>query len=403
MIDINTHPIWKGVSSVKKPFHLLRINLARQLARFIPRQKIIGITGSVGKTTTALASFSVLSQKYNTICTMPSLDTILNLPITLLKFTPKTQKIILELGVEFMGEMDFYLSIVKPATAIVTEVSSQHSEFLGDEESIAQEKSKLVEQLPDDGIAILNYDNTYARAMSEKTDAQIFYYGLDPEKCDLYATSVKNNNFQLEFGLHYGVERVEVKTKLLGKHFVYPLLAAAALGVVNDISLIKIKKGLEALEPPEHRLQAIPGFNGSIVLDDTYNAAPISVEQALETLSLLPARRRIVVLGEMRELGIYSEKFHRQIAQKIYKEKPDLVLLGTGDAKYIADELIKLGFILERLETNLKNQEILNHLLKILAKGDVVLIKGARLVRLDEVVDRVTKAVDNRLGRKKVK
>lgn len=360
--------------------------MARNFAKTIPSSKVIGITGSVGKTTATLASLAVLSQKYKTIATSPSLDMIFNLPITILKVSPKVEKVILEMGIEYPGEMDFYLSLVRPKTVIVTNISKQHSQFLGDEGSIAREKMKLIEQLPEDGVAILNWDNPHTRAMAEKTKAKVIFFGLDKNHCDVWATGVKINDFNLNFGLNYGVESVEINSKLLGLHQVYPLLAAAALGISADIPLVKIKRGLEEVLPAEHRLQAMEGYNGSVILDDTYNAAPVAVEEALDTLSRVPARRRIVVLGEMRELGEFSETMHRQIARKIYQEKPDLVLLGQGEARTIADELIKLGFIPERLELNLKNAEIVSKLLQILAKGDVVLVKGSRAVRLDEVV-----------------
>ncbi len=386
MIDIKTHPVWKGVHPIKKPLHLLRIFLARNFAKTIPLDKLIGISGSVGKTTTTLASLAVLSQKYKAIATKDSLDMIFNLPITILKVSPKTQKVILEMGIEYPGEMDFYLNLVRPKTAILTNISKQHSQFLGDEQNIAREKMKLIEQLPEEGVAILNWDDPHTRAMAEKTKAKVIFFGKDKDHCDVWASGIKINDFNMTFGLNYGVESVQINSKLLGLHQVYPLLAASALGISADIPLVKIKRGLETVNPAPHRLQALEGYNGSIILDDTYNAAPVAVEEALDTLSRVPARRRIVVLGEMRELGEFSEAMHRQVARKIYQEKPDLVLLGQGEARIIADELIKLGFIPERLELNLKNSEIISKLLQILSKGDVVLVKGARALRLDEVV-----------------
>lgn len=397
MIDIYSHPVWKGVSRFKKPAHLLRIFLARQYSKFIPQTKFIGVTGSVGKTTTVSACQAVLSQQFATISTLdtvkgvPNLDTVFSLPMTILRANHKVEKIVLELGVEYPGEMDFYLTLVQPATAIVTRIANAHSEYLGDLEDIAREKGKLLEQLPQAGFAILNYDDLVVRKLSESTQAKVLYFGTDSKNCNVWASDIKIKDFSLEFGLHFGVERVSIKSKLLGLHFVYPLLAASALGISCGMPLTKIKKGLESINASEHRLQALEGYNDSIILDDTYNGAPVAIEQGLETLSRVPARRRIVVLGEMKELGLFSEQLHRKIAQKIYQEKPDLVFLGTGDTKYIADELLKLGFIADRLESNMKNPEIVNQLLKLLHRGDVVFVKGAHSVRLDEVVSRLVK------------
>lgn len=396
-MQITSHPVWENINPIKKRGHLARLFLARQYAKLIPRSKLIGITGSVGKTTTALACKAVLSQKMEVISTTDTnpkttnLDPIFNLPMTLLRVRNNTKKVILEMGIEHPGEMDFYLSLAKPSTAIITKVSFAHSQYLGSVEEILSEKGKLVEQLPENGSAILNWDDPNSKKMAEKTKAQIIYYGFDSHNCHVWAGQKRIENFQTVFELNYGVERVQVRAQFLGFHQIYPLLAAAALGVSLEIPLITIKKALEQLEPPSHRMETFPGVNGSVIIDDTYNSSPAALEEAIETLNQVPARRRVLVLGEMRELGVYSEKLHREIARKIYKDKIDLVLLGGGDAQYIADELLDLGFIPERLHSGLKNAGLVSNLLKIIVRGDVVLVKGSRVTRLDEVVKRIVK------------
>lgn len=397
-MDIATHPIWNQttvyktrIPAFKKPLHLLRIYLARQYAKLYSKDLFIGITGSVGKTTCVNASVAVLSQKYKTAATASDLDPILNIPITILKLTPKIKKVVLEMGIEYKGEMDFYLSLIKPKTVVVTKISYAHSEFLGDLNEILQEKGKLVEQLPSDGLAILNWDDPNSKKLAQMCKGNIIYYGTDPKNCTIWAGNIKIEDFKTTFELNLGVERVKVNYNLLGAHQVYPALAAAALGVINNIPLTKIKLGLESVQPEEHRLQAVLGPNGSIILDDTYNSSPSAMEAAIDTLLKIPARRRVLVLGEMRELGEFSENLHRQIAQMIYKEKIDLVFLGQGDTKIIASELKSLGFWEERLQANLQKSQLVSKLLKTLGKGDVCLIKGSRAVRLDEVVKRIAK------------
>ncbi len=396
-MNLSSHPIWQGISPLKKRGHLARFFLAKQYARVLPRSLFIGITGSVGKTTTVVACKEVLSQKFPTLAStdtkkgVANLDPIFNLPMTILKVRPRIKKVVLEMGIEHPGEMEMYLSLVRPATAIITRIFYAHSEFLGNLEEIIKEKGKLVEQLPKDGVAILNWDDLNTRKLSEKTVAEVVYFGLDGKNCHVWADKVRVENLQTIFELNYGVERVEIVSNLLGKHQIYSLLAAASLGIACGIPLINIKKGLEAVVGLDHRMQVFAGFNGSTIIDDTYNSSPAAVEEAIETLNAIPARRRIVVLGEMRELGEYSEKLHRQIASKIYKEKIDLVLTGGGDANFIADELLKLGFIPERLYAGLQNPEIASKLLKVVSRGDVILVKGSRATRLDEVVKRITK------------
>lgn len=397
-MDITSHPIWDQITpyktkipAFKKPLHLLRIYLSKQYAKLYPKEIFIGVTGSVGKTTCVQAADAILSQKFKTLATKPNLDPILNIPATLLSLNPSIKKVILEMGIEYKGEMDFYLSLIHPQTVILTKIAPSHSQYLGDLEEICEEKGKLVEQLGETGVAILNFDDPNCRKLAKNCRGSVVYYGCDSQNCTVWAGNVKIENFKTTFELNLGVERVKVNYRLLGQHQVYPALAAAALGVVNDIPLTKIKKGLESIEPADHRMQILAGPDGSIILDDSYNSSPSAVEAGIDTLMQISARRRILVLGEMKELGKYSESLHRQIAQKIYKEKIDLVFLGQGDAQFIALELKSLGFWDERVESNLQNSQMVGKLLKNLGKGDVVLIKGSRAVRLDEVVKRIAK------------
>lgn len=397
-MDIFSHPIWEQVTpyktkipTYKKPLHLLRIYLARQYTRLYSKDLYIGITGSVGKTTCVQAAASVLSQKFKTLSTFPNLDPVLNIPATLLQVNPGVKKVLLEMGIEYKGEMDFYLSLVRPNTVIFTKIAYAHSEYLGNLDEIIEEKGKLIEQLDDSGVAILNWDDNISKKLAKKCRGSVIYYGSDPQNCTVWAGNIRVENFKTTFELNLGVERVKVNFPLLGSHQVYPALAAATLGVVNDIPLTKIKLALESVRPSEHRMQIVAGPNDSIILDDTYNSSPAALDSAIDTLLQVSARRRVLVLGEMRELGKYSEGLHRQIGQKIFKEKIDLVYLGQGDAQFIAEELKSLGFWEEKVEANLQNSQIVGKLLKNLGKGDVVLIKGSRAVRLDEVVKRIAK------------
>lgn len=379
------------ILSSKNPLQVLKVSLARQYAKIYKNEIYIGIAGSVGKTTAVKASEAVLSRKFNVLSSKPNIDPFINIPSTILKLTPKFKKIILEMGIQNKGDMDFLLSLVSPGTVIFTKIAYAHSESLGDLDEIIEEQSKLIEKLDANGVAILNWDDVNSKKLAKMCKGTVVYFGTDPENCTIWAGNVKLENFKTTFELNLGVERVKVNYQLLGMHQIYPALAAAALGVVNDVPLTKIKLALESVEPSEHVMQVLSGPNGSIILDDTSNSSPASLEAAIETLLQISARRRVLVLGEMKELGKFSDQLHRQAAQKIFKEKIDLIYLGQGDAEIIADELKNLGFWDERVESGLQNSQMVGKLLKNLGKGDVVLIKGAHAVRLDEVVKRITK------------
>lgn len=391
MITLEIMDIVSATPSFKKPLHLLSVHLARQYSKIYDRGKFIGVTGSVGKTITVEACRAVLSQRYSVITTKANLEPILNIPNTLLRMNPSVKMCILELGSKNSGEMDFYLSLVRPKVAVITKISYDHSQFLGSISDIAMEQGKLLEQLPEDGIAILNWDDLETRKLASKSKGSVVYYGSDPQNCTVWAGNIKVEDFKTTFELNLGVERVKVNFKLLGKHQVYGALAAAALGVVFDIPLTKIKIALESIEVMKNQLKIIAGPSGSIILDDTYNSSPTTLDDAIETLLKIPARRRVLVLGEMRQLGKFSESLHREVARKIYREKIDMVFLGTGDAQIISEELKSLGFLEERMEENLQNSQLVSKLLKNLGKGDVSLISGSRATRLDEVVKRISK------------
>lgn len=369
----------------------LRIHIARQYAKLYPADYFVGVTGSVGKTICVASCKAVLSKKFNTLSTQPNSDSALSIAQTLLKLTPKIRKVVLEMGIEKMGEMDFHLSHVRPNTIILTKIAQDHSETFGGLDQIIEEKSKLIRQLSEKGTAILNFDDPLSKKLAEDTKGSVVFFGTDPQNCTVWADKIKIENFRTTFELNLGVERVKVNLQLCGLHLVYPCLAAAALGVVYNIPLTKIKLALESVVPLNHRMQVTAGANDSVILDDTINSSPVALDAAIDTLMQISARRRILVLGEMLTLGKYSDQLHCQAAQKIFKEKIDLVFLGGGSAQIIAAELKDLGFWDERLSSNLQIGQMVSKLLKNLRKGDVVLIRGSYASRLDEVVKRITK------------
>lgn len=400
MIDIKPHPYWNQtnmfgsrLSFIKKPLYFLRIYLAREYARIYPKDLFIGVAGSIGKSVCVQLCKAVLSQKFTTITTKLNLDPIFNIPQTIFKLRPSVKKAVFEMGVEYPGEMDFYLSLIHPKTVILTKTFYVHNESLGNIEQIAKEQGKLLEELSGDCTAILNYDDLIIRKLAQNCKAQIIFFGMDQKNCDIWAGNIKIEDFKTTFELNIGVERVKVNFRLLGLHQIYASLAAAALGLVNNIPLTKIKIALESIEPSEHRMQAVWGPNGSVIIDDTFDSSPAGVDVSIDILGQIPARRRVLVLGEMRGLGKYSDLLHKEIARKIFKDKIDLVVLGLGEAQIIADELKSLGFLEERLFAHFSNSQMVSKLLKTLGKGDICLIKGSRPARLDEVVGRISKKI----------
>src|ERR1035437_2894963 len=214
------------------PFDRLKTYFARHYTKLYSKDLFIGITGSVGKSVCVECALAVLSKKFKTITTDSDLDPVLNIPKTLLKLTPKISKVILEMGIEQKGQIDFYLSLVKPRVVVFTKIGYAHSKTLGDLNEIIVEKGKLIEQLCQDGVAILNWDDPSTKKLAEKCKGTIIYYGTDPKNCNIWAGNIKIEDYKTSFELNLGVERVRVNYQLLGRQQVYPALAAAALGVL---------------------------------------------------------------------------------------------------------------------------------------------------------------------------
>ena len=277
----------------------------------------VGITGSVGKTTTKEIVANVLEQRYTTLRNEGNLNNEIGLPLTLLKLTPQDQRIVLEMGMYALGEIAGLCRLAKPRIGIVTNVGPTHLERLGCIERIAQAKSELVQALPPaeaGGVAILNADDPLVRAMASRTSARVFTYGLD-ESSDLWADEISSEGLEgIRFRFRYGKETLHVHLPMLGRHSVHTALRGAAAGLVEGLSWSEIVTGLQH-QRGQLRLMMVPGLRGTMVIDDTYNASPVSMLAALNLLEDIvnDTHRAVVVLGEMLELGSYEEEGHRLV------------------------------------------------------------------------------------------
>jgi UDP-N-acetylmuramoyl-tripeptide--D-alanyl-D-alanine ligase len=379
----------------KQPLHQVRRILAQLWLQLNPRVTIIGITGSFGKTNTTLAIATVLSQKYKTLQTDLNLDTIYNLPITLLKLRPWHQKLVLEYGVDHKGEMDFHLSLVKPSIAVVTGINPTHSdpELLGSLEGVIKEKSKLLTALPQDGLAILNLDDEKVRQMAKKTKARIIWYGTS-SKSDFRADRIKIDFSGTSFTLHHQNKKYRFKTGLIGRHFVHECLAAVVVGRELGLSWPEIKKGLAKSRPLKGRVSIEKGPKGSILIDDSLRANPASTKAGLQVLADLPVGKaglpargkRIAVLGEMGELGDLAKEGHREVGKKVAGLKIDY-LIGIGPLQRLTtQEAIKQGMKKEKVFWAKDVRQAAKLLEKILEKGDLFYLKGSLLRHMERVL-----------------
>jgi UDP-N-acetylmuramoyl-tripeptide--D-alanyl-D-alanine ligase len=349
--------------------------------------QVIGITGSVGKTSTKEVAASVLDRCFETLKNEGNLNNEVGLPLTLLHLTEKHTKAVLEMGAGYaLGELTMLCDIARPEIAVVLNVYPVHLERMGTIENIALNKSELVRALPASGTAILNGDDPLVRDMSRVTRARVLYYGLG-SGCDLYATDIESRGLEgVRFTLHWRPAGQEwhVRFPMLGRHSVHTALAASGAAYAAGEAWNDIVDALQAMDA-QVRLLAVPGHNGSILIDDSYNASPASTLAALDLLEEVSGRH-IAVLGDMLELGSYEREGHEEVGRRAAGVADKLVLVGAL-GRLIGEEALRAGMAPERVFFASGNAQAIDYLKPQLCPGDFVLVKGSRGLHMEDVVD----------------
>ena len=361
----------------------------QQIARYWRRKldlRVIGITGSVGKSTTKEMVAEVLSMRYRTLKSMGNLNNEIGLPLSVLRLSSGHQRAVLEMGFYVPGEITFLCDIAQPQVGVVTNIGTVHAERAGSQEAIAQGKSELVQSLPPapDGIAILNFDDPWVRKMEEKTRAKVLFYGLSPE-ADLWADEVIGLGLEgIRFRLHYKRETLHVRVPLIGRHSVHTALRATAVGLVEGLTWQEIFGGLKQGHT-QLRLAAVRSRTGALLLDDTYNASPESMLAALNLLDELDGRK-IAVLGDMLELGQYERQGHEMVGLRAAQVATILLTLGPR-SHTIANAAYKAGLKKSSILEFEEMDPIIDWLSKNLTAEDTVLVKGSRGLHMDDIVN----------------
>jgi UDP-N-acetylmuramoyl-tripeptide--D-alanyl-D-alanine ligase len=347
--------------------------------------KVIGITGSVGKSTTKELVASVLSQRYSTLKSPGNLNNEIGLPLTMLRMNEEHERAVLEMGFYVPGEIKFLCDMALPQVGVVTNIGTVHAERAGSIEAIARGKSELVHSLPasPEGVAILNYDDPLVREMAEQTQAEVIYYGLS-SAADLWADEVEGLGLEgIRFRIHYQDEEVHLRVPLIGRHSVHTALRAAAVGLSDGLTWQEIVEGLHSNQP-QLRLVAVRASNGALILDDTYNASPQSTLAALNLLDELEGRK-VAVLGDMLELGSYEWKGHEMVGIRAAEVVDELITLGER-GRMIAAAAARAGLPNQLITELTSTQEAVEFLRGRLSSQDVVLVKGSRSMQMETIV-----------------
>ncbi len=361
----------------------------QQIARFWRRKlnlRVIGITGSVGKSTTKEVIAQILSERYRTLKSPGNLNNEIGLPLTMLRLGAGYERAVFEMGFYMPGEISFLCDIALPQVGVVTKIGTVHAERAGSQETIARGKAELVQALPPapEGTAILNFDDPLVRKMEEKTKARVFFYGLSNE-ADLWADQVEGLGLDgVRFRLHYKNEVMHVRVPMIGRHSVETALRAAAVGLVEGLNWQEILSGLHQGHT-QLRLVAVRSRSGALILDDTYNASPESMLASLNLLSELEGQRKIAILGDMLELGPYERQGHEMVGLRAAQVSDILITLGSRAHLY-AEAARRAGMKPSRIMEYEDSQPIIDWLQKNLAKEDTALIKGSHGLRMDRII-----------------
>lgn len=345
--------------------------------------RVVGVTGSVGKTTTKEIVASLLGQHFRVLRTPANLNTEIGLAMCIMELEPTHKIAVVEMGMNGPGEIAQLSEMALPEVGIVTNIFPTHLERLGTIERIARAKGELIHALPGHGLAILNADDERVRAMAEWAPSETLLFGTS-EQAELRATQIEGlglNGIRCTF-VFRGV-RISAQLTLLGRHSVYPAMAAIGAALHLGIDLAEAVQGLKSI-PAGPRLSIVPGRNGVTILDDAYNASPASVIAALDLLEQMDGRR-VAVLGDMLELGNYEEEGHQVVGGRARTATDWLLVVGER-ARHIAEEARAKGMSSDRVDQCENIQQVLRRLEDGLRPGDYVLVKGSHAMQLDAVV-----------------
>lgn len=384
-----------------------------QLARLLiakHQPKVIGITGSVGKTSSRDAIYAVVTTAFSARRPVKNLNNEIGLPLAILGFDSPGKNffgwvkiflfgyinlwfgkfpevLVLEMGVDRPGDMDYLLSIVKPDISVLTSIGMAHYEFFGSYEAVAQEKAKLLEQVKPGGVCVVNLDNQLAAEQIKKALGKVVTYGFN-NQADV-RLRVDGEDYQVppttKLSVMTSTQEFQVNLKALGVPHCASAGAAIAVGLVLGLRQDQIRQGLANYKPHSGRLNLLNGIKRTLILEDSYNASPDSVKEALAVLSRVPRTQKIIILGDMLELGELSDASHMEIGQEVGQLAPEKLILVGSRTKLIAKGAVLAGLAENKVLWFADSEAAVEHIRENLSSESVVLIKGSQGVRMEKI------------------
>ena len=350
--------------------------------------KVIAITGSVGKTSTKDMVASVVSQKYKTLKTIGNYNNHIGVPLTLLKLRDE-QVAVVEMGMNHMGEIETLTKIARPDIAVITNIGTSHIGNLGSRENILKAKLEILDGMDKKEI-IINSDNDLLQKWSKTNKEDIKIHGfaienLNDEKVEVWADNINLKENSSDFICNTDKQKVKLKVQAGGVHFIYNALCATLVGKILGIDVEDIKKGIETFKLTEKRMEVTKLKNNITVINDAYNASPEAVKASIKNLETYKTGRKIAVLGDMLELGDFSEKLHKDIGSFIAESGIDILLCSGKSSKYIIDVATEKG--VKEAHYFKEGKQIVRYLTQKVKKDDVILFKASNGMKFYQLCD----------------
>lgn len=347
--------------------------------------RVVGVTGSVGKTTTKELIAAVLGTRLRVLASPANYNTEISLPLTLFGLGSDHQAAVLEMAMRGSGQIRHLCQVARPDVGVLTRIGETHLELLGSVENIARAKGELLEELPPEGMAVLNAEDPWQRWLAGCTRARVVWYGFGPE-AGVRAVDVRSLGRRgAAFHLVLPGGEADVELPLPGRHHVLDALAAAAVADGLGLAAADVAAGLGAVRPAGGRAEIVE-VGDLTVIDDTYNASPTSVRAALAMLAEVARGRRVAVLGDMLELGVGAEAGHREVGREAAAREIDLLITVGRLSGWINEAAVAAGLPACRVAHCADCPSALAVLADRLERGDTVLVKGSRVMHMEDVV-----------------
>ena len=382
-IDINKY---KDKTIIKVEDSIIALGKIAAYKRSLYNIPVIAVTGSVGKTSTKDMIASVLETKYNVLKTKGNLNNNIGVPLTILELK-KHDCLIVEMGMNHLNEISYLTKIAKPTIAVITNIGTAHIGNLGSRENILKAKLEILEELDENGVLFINNDNDllHKEYNNLKNKYEVKTIGID-NASDYIAYNIKEDITGSIFTIKDNDIEENIQVNVATRPFIYNSLMGYAIGKELNIENDLIKKGISNLKLTAHRLEKKINKRGVTIIDDTYNASYDSMKSALELLGK-SNNRKIAILGDMLELGDYTEEIHRKIGEDVVNNNIDILITVGNFSLYIKDEALKKGFNKDNIYSFEKQEDTYNLLNNILKEGDLVLVKGSHAINLNKLVE----------------